>query len=432
MTKPRTRIRSIARTVTTTALIASLALTGAAIGTNVASAARTQPAAATTAESVTGQGQRGQLVEQVPLRTIGVDTLRTELIGEGFSDKASIRYGIQTYRLVYRTVDEFGRPTTASGLVALPERRAGRRLDVVSYTHGTELVKTDAPSVAEDLWGPGPGHAYAAAGFATVAPDYLGLGKGPGRHPFLHLPSETTATIDLLRAARTFAKQHGRVLTRDLYVTGFSQGASAATGLAKALHEGADRSFRVAALAPISGAYDWRRVELPALLSGEDVPNPKLSVGYTAYFLTAWNRMLHLYDDPSEVFQKPYDDGRIERVLDGLHPGQEILETIPDNVNQLYTEHAFDLMRNPTGRLAEAMRVHDSSCSDWNPRVPVRLLYGGGDDQVLNANTAYCANELERSRASVKVVNLGDSVDHLATNRLGTAATVKWFSALAR
>lgn len=423
MTKPPSRVGSVVRTVATTALIASLAVTGAAIGTNVASAAKT-PQQHTT--------QRGALIDHVDLRTITTKTLRTELLDEGFSDEKSIRYDIKTYRLSYKTVDEFGKPTTASGLVALPERRAGRKLDTVSYSHGTELAKADAPSVAEDLWGPGPTHAYAAAGFAAVAPDYLGLGEGPGRHPFLHIKSETTATIDLLKAARTFAKQQGRTLTSDLYVTGFSQGGSAATGLAKALHQGADRSFRVAALAPISGAYDWRRVELPALLSGQDVPNPKLSVGYTAYFLTAWDRRLGLYEDPSEVFQYPYDDGRIERVLDGLHSGQEILETIPDNVNQLYTEEAFAMLRNPTGKLAKAMREHDTTCSDWKPRYPVKLFYGGADDQVLNANTEYCETELETSRANVKAINLGDNVDHLATNRAGTAATVRWFSDLAR
>lgn len=428
MTKPPTRVGSVVRTVTTTAVIASLAITGAAIGTNVASAAKT-PIAASHDDAKTGQ--RGALVDHVDLRTITTETLETELQGEGFSDKASIRYDIKTYRLVYRTVDELGRPTTASGLVALPERRAGRVLETVSYSHGTELAKADAPSVAEDLWGPGPAHAYAAAGFAAVAPDYLGLGVGPGRHPYLHIKSETTATLDLLRAARTFAKQKGRTLARDLYVTGFSQGASAATGLAKALHQGADRSFRVAALAPISGAYDMRRVELPALLSGEAVPDPKLSVGYTAYLLTAWDRRLNLYDDPSEVFQFPYDDGRIERVLDGLHSGREILETIPNNVNDLYTEEAFAMMRNPTGKLAKALREHDTTCSDWKPRYPVKLSYGGADDQVLNANTTNCAAEFRASRANVKAINLGADVDHLGTNRVGTAATVRWFSDLA-
>ncbi|MBM7785460.1 alpha/beta fold hydrolase [Tenggerimyces flavus] len=430
MTKPPSRVGSVVRTVTTTALIASLAVTGAAIGTNVASAAKTPLQPAASAE--TNAPKRGALVDHTALRTISQETLRTELGDEGFSDEASIKYDIKTYRLIYKTVDEFGRPTTASGLVALPERRAGRKLDTVSYSHGTELAKADAPSVAEDLWGPGPAHAYAAAGFAAVAPDYLGLGEGPGQHPFLHIKSETTATIDLLQAARTFARQQGRILSRNLYVTGFSQGASAATGLAKALHRGADRSFRVVALAPISGAYDWRRVELPALLSGKDVPNPKLSVGYTAYFLTAWDRRLNLYDDPSEVFQYPYDDGRIERVLDGLHTGQEILATIPDNVNQLYTKHAFAMLRHPTGKLAKAMREHDTTCSDWAPRYPVKLFYGGADDQVLNANTEYCATELRASRANVKAVNLGDDIDHLGTNRVGTAATVRWFSDLAR
>ena len=55
-------------------------------------------------------------------------------------------------REVTRTVDAVGRPTTASGLLALP-RNGEHRLRTVSFTHGTELFKGDAPSVAKDVWG---------------------------------------------------------------------------------------------------------------------------------------------------------------------------------------------------------------------------------------------------------------------------------------
>jgi hypothetical protein len=431
MTKPRTRIASVVRTVTATALIGSLALAGAAVGTNVASAARVDKPTDVTITTTTSSGQRGQLVDHVPLRRIDTATLRKELVGEGFSDEASVRYAIQTYRLVYRTVDASGKPTTASGLVAFPERRAGRVLSAVSYTHGTELERRYTPSVGDDLWGPGPTHAYAAAGFAAVAPDYLGMGVGSGWHPYLHVPSETTATIDLLRAARTFAQQNGRTLTRDVYLTGFSQGASAATGIAKALHHGADRSFRVAALAPISGAYDLGRVEAPALLSGGAVPNPKVSVVYTSYWITAWNRIYGLYDDPSDVFLPPYDDGRVDRAFDGTHTVEEILETLPGNVKQLFTDEAFEMMLEPRGRMAKALREHDTTCSDWRPRTPVRLFYGSGDEEVLNANTTSCAKEFRASRAHVTTVDLGSDVDHLTSNRVGRGATVRWFSTLA-
>ncbi|MFF4352742.1 hypothetical protein [Streptomyces sp. NPDC001530] len=41
----------------------------------------------------------------------------------------------------------------------------------------------------------------------------------------------------------------------EVLVTGFSQGASAALGLAREFQDGADPRFRLQAVAPVSGAY---------------------------------------------------------------------------------------------------------------------------------------------------------------------------------
>ena len=111
-----------------------------------------------------------------------------------------------------------------------------------------------------------------------------------------------------------------------MLVTGFSQGASAAMGLARALQAGADRWFRLAAVAPISGAYDFRDVQLPAILNGQ-LP-PKVAVIYATYLLVAWNRLHHLYDSPTEVFQAPYDS-TIEQLFDNQHTGQQVVAATP-------------------------------------------------------------------------------------------------------
>ena len=132
-------------------------------------------------------------------RTAVRDTLAEARFGTG-----DVRFGVDTYQVLYRTIDARRRPTVASGLLAC-RATAKRQLRVVSYAHGTELNRTDAPSMWRDGWAVAPALTYASAGFAAVAPDYLGMGLGPGPHPFLDVTTEASASLDLLRAARTVA-----------------------------------------------------------------------------------------------------------------------------------------------------------------------------------------------------------------------------------
>jgi hypothetical protein len=416
------------QSVDRTRLTARLALGVAALATATAvtmpsfSGALPPAYGATSANAPAAQiDRRGELISAQHLRSMSAEQAAAELASDRF-DPSTVQYGVDTYRLVYRTIDPQGRPTIASGLLVLPRNHA-RRLRTVSFTHGTELFKGDAPSVAQDVWGSAPAVTYASAGFAAVAPDYLGLGVGPGPHPWMDVPSETTASLDMLRAARGFVPRTGRALQREVLVTGFSQGASAAMGLARALQAGADRWFRLGAVAPISGAYDFRDVQLPAILNGQ-LP-PKVAVIYATYLLVAWNRLHHLYDSPAEVFQPPYDR-TIEQLFDNQHTGQQVVAGTPDELGQLLTPHAVEMLRNPTGSLAAALQVADSTCADWTPRAPIRLYLATADEQAPNANTYHCQTALRSHGVDTPIVNVGD-VDHLDSNRLGTAATVRWF-----
>jgi hypothetical protein len=407
---------SIVRIVT--ALMAVVALTAAGVVPAVAED-RGSPAG--------GPAGRGEVVAVQPHRALrSAADVRAELAAAHF-DTESVRYGVDAYQLVYRTVDAGGRPTIASGLIALP-RNGIRTLRTVSYAHGTELNRTDAPSHWRDGWSVAPVLTYASAGFAAVAPDYLGLGLGPGLHPYLDVPSETTASLDLLRAARVFAASRDRRLDRDVLVTGFSQGATAATGLAQLLQERGDDWFRLRALAPIAGAYDFRGVELPALLGGT-VP-PPYNVGYTAYLVVAWNRLHGLYSRPDEVFATPYAD-KVEGLYDGLRTGEDLGKTLPMSMEELYTPGGLELLRHPSGRFAAALAQHDAAGDGLRPGVPVRLLVSPADDQVPRPNSDHYLATLRASGVDSAIVDLDgrvvDDSGHEGANVAGTSYAVRWF-----
>jgi dienelactone hydrolase len=132
-------------------------------------------------------------------------------------------------------------------------RNHRRRLRPLVWEHGTLATRAFAPSVGVESDASAVALLLASAGYAAVAPDYVGLGAGPGLHPYLHVASEVSASVDLLRAARTFTAGRHRRLDRRVLVSGFSQGGQAAMGLGRALQEGADRRFALGALAPVSG-----------------------------------------------------------------------------------------------------------------------------------------------------------------------------------
>jgi hypothetical protein len=125
------------------ALCCGLLLSGPAVATATAAtpSAATAPTATATAPDAQAQVRhhrhgRGTLVSAEKLYTLATPrAVAAELAAAGFGDD-TVRTGVVAYRLVYRTVDAHGRPTTASGLFVLPLNRE-KRLRAVSFAHGT-------------------------------------------------------------------------------------------------------------------------------------------------------------------------------------------------------------------------------------------------------------------------------------------------------
>ncbi|MFC0629142.1 alpha/beta hydrolase family protein [Kribbella deserti] len=372
------------------ALIAALALTPL----TAFATPQTLPAEAS-ASQVVPAAFRGQLVSAVKLERLSAAAVDKTAKAMGFVNPPQARNGVTAYRVVYRTITPEGRPTTASGLVVLPNGRRGS-LSVAEYLHGTNGTKNQVASMTA-----GPDRTIAlmlaGSGLVAVAPDYLGLGVGPGRHPYIDTRSETTASTDLLLAAKIFSRRYGVQLKRDVLVTGFSQGGRATLSVGRALQNKEVPGFRLGALEAVAGPYDLEKTELPAVFDGR--VNPQVAVLYLGYFITAWNRTVGLYDDPREAFTV---DG-VEELFDGYHQVEEIAMALPSALDQLLTPAFKAKLLNPSGAYLRALREADSICRDWTPRVPVNLHTGTADTDVVPANATKCATTLTHRGARVTI-----------------------------
>ena len=368
---------------------------------------------------------RGEVVSVVPVASFSAAQLGQYLKSIQLGSWSTlVRYGVDGYRVLYRTISVDGGPTTASGLVVLPQR-AAHRLRAVEFGHGTDVPRRDAPSFGLESDGRLAGLVAASAGFAAVAPDFLGLGAGPGHHPFMHAASEASASLDMLRASLTIAARHGRRLDPRVFVTGFSQGGQAAMALGQVLQHGADPRLRLGALAPVSGTYDIAGAEIPAMFSGQIAP--KSATLYLPYFLLAWNRIYHLYQRPAQAFRAPYDH-TMPVLYDGYHTSSQIDAGRAPTVRALLTPRFLRLLHHPSGALLRGLQINDATCG-WHPNVPARLYAARADRDSVIANAWHCQAALAAHGAHVPVIDVGP-VNHNTSLALALPQLLSWFQHL--
>jgi hypothetical protein len=139
---------------------------------------------------------RGKLLSSSLMRTYSTNELSFYLSAYGLT----AQYAVGWYKVIYETIDPLGGRTTASGGLFLPQQ-TGKDWPLLSFSHGTTTLTNSVASNngSGDYWA---GLVFACNGYATVLPDYLGMGASPGFHPYLHARSEATAGVDMLRAAR--------------------------------------------------------------------------------------------------------------------------------------------------------------------------------------------------------------------------------------
>ena len=333
-----------------------------------------------------------------------------------------VRSGITLWRLVYRTQTRDGRPTNASALLALP-RGAPRAL--ASWQHGTTLLRSDAPSAKARLNGILPAAAFAGGGYALVVPDYVGLGVSQELHDYFLADHTALVVRDGIDAALEVLRRRGALLASTpmpLLLAGFSQGGHATLATQRLMERQPLDGLALTASASIAGPIDLLDAGLRGALAGQS----RHSSLYLAWLATTYARAYN--EDLTTALGAQCAD-LAQRLFDGHHGDQAVIEALPNDPHALFTEECMDAFANRSDHWIRCALQHNSLL-DWTPGTPTRLYYGTQDFDVTIEH-AECARNAygAASATSTRVIELADA-GHFATLFLAAPLVRHWFDEL--
>jgi pimeloyl-ACP methyl ester carboxylesterase len=366
--------------------------------------------------------QRGRVLSSQLSSTL--TTFQIALLLNAAGIPLTPQYNVQLHKVVYETIDPLGARTVASAAMALPAD-AGKALPLFSYQHGTLTRTNEAPSSMNIYGEVGIGIAFATTGYASVLPDYLGMGDSPGLHPYHHARSEATACVDALRALRALCSSNSIPPNGQLFLMGYSQGGHATMALHRELETYHANEFTITASAPMAGAYDLSGVTTDDMLFGRPQPNPY----YFAYLLAAYQEVYRLAPTFGELLQAPYNT-TLPPLFNGNSSGSQINAAMPaDPLDILKPELLADFRTNANHILRQALR--DNDLSAWTPQRPMRLYHCAGDLDVIIANSQVAYASFQgRGATQVELLDPQPSADHGGCTTPSMLSAKAWFDSL--
>jgi poly(3-hydroxybutyrate) depolymerase len=326
--------------------------------------------------------------------------------------------GVSIRHVDYATRDPQGAPVTASAAVMVPMGTGadcnGAR-PVLLYAHGTTTLKsydmsnpkaTPESRLVEAF--------FAAHGYVVIAPNYLGYDtSNMSYHPYLNAEVQAADMIDGLRAGLAqVAATGGTQASKQLFVSGYSQGGHVAMATHKVLERDHAGDFPVTAAAPMSGPYNLVQF-------GDTVTSPTGSVNiggelFMPYLLRSYqNSYGGVYANASDVYQSPFD-----KTAPTIFPTDVPVATLMAD-GALPNDPSFQWLFGTGGLLTDAFRASYPSSNfrkalqtntllGWSPKAPVALCGGGADPTVYFTNTTSMQADFATRGITVPSWNLED------------------------
>lgn len=370
------------------------------------------------------RGEVGKILIELNLARLGVNI--------------AVENDVEVYKVNYTTRDVTGGVDTASGLMVIPVFR-DKTMPIAVYDHGTIGSREDAPS-RFSLTNQNEAQIallYGSFGYATLAPDYIGLGDSPGFHPYVHAESEAWATIDMITAFKKYAEQESIPLNDQLFISGYSQGGHAAMATHKVLQRDFKDIHPVTASTPMSGPYNIYGGMVDFTLSDLEYE----LVAYVAYVALSYSMMypdLPQLDMLDSFFKQSY----VDDILSFRNEEINLWELNARLVNTLVAEHGrsiprfmlqdsvVDIIANqPDHPISQA--IIDNNLYDWVPEAPVRMYYCKADEQVFFENATFTDSIMNANGAvDVAAINLGDDLDHGGCVIPAIQSSIEFFNSL--
>jgi len=330
-----------------------------------------------------------------------------------------MKYSLNLYKIHYKTPAPDGKPTTASGLVAMPNAPTDS-VGIVSYFHGTRVQRSDVPSTNNERNAIYLATFGSSGGYMLVMPDYLGQGDNELQvHPYVQADTLASASIDMLIAAKELAASLKYPVNDRLYLAGYSEGGYTTTVTYEALLKN-HPELPVTAVSPGSAPYDWHETMNFITLQ----PGPRATV-YLAFFFYSMQTYQHYWNDMSQIFTPPYAT-LIPTLFDGNHTTQEILDALPQDPRVIMNEAFLKNIMNGTDSHSKEMEKNFNRY-DFTPTSPM-LMIGTKGDHDVPYHGAEMAYEVFKSKSDqVYIKSVSDVLDHIAAFPLVTKAQLEFF-----
>ena len=285
------------------------------------------------------------------------------------------QYGVRMYKVKYNTYDADSVPTTASGLLIVPQGTPCE-VPILSFQHNNVIKKSQVPSrfSGYSQWYVGMG--AGSLGYITLMPDGIGLGDGPGLHPFLHLQSEATSVIDMIRSVKEFVDSTGTTPNEQLFLAGIAEGAYASVAAHQYIQTYLDPLLHVTGTGGLMGYYDMSGTMVNSILSDSTYPDPS----YLPELLLGYNKAYNFFTNDSDIMAYPYDSV-LPPLFNGNYSAGTIDANMPSVPKYILQQYQIDSLQNDsTNFFRELLKKND--VFNWAPTSPVYLLYCMADEYV--------------------------------------------------
>jgi pimeloyl-ACP methyl ester carboxylesterase len=314
-------------------------------------------------------------------------------------DENEFKYNVSIYKVTYPTVYK-GQTVQASGLVLLPNTTEA--IGMVSFQHGTISLHADAPS---KLLPDDPSSVIyaglASPGFIAVIPDFLGFGASDEMlHPYYVEDASARTVVDMLKAAKAFAKDKNIEFNGDLSLAGYSEGGYVTMATHKSIEQNGLEGFNLLASYPAAGGFDVKGMQ--EYLFSQTTYNQPF---YIAYVASSYQMNYDWTEPLTNFFDEPYAS-TIPGLFDGSKSGSQINSQLTTSIPNLIND---DLIANidteaEYGYIRDAF--NENSLTDWTPTITMHIYHGNADTTVPYENSVQTYEKLLANGTSSSVVQL--------------------------
>lgn len=335
------------------------------------------------------------------------------------------KYSVKLYKVLYESVipEQNNKPTTASGLIAIPET-GNTTMPVVSNQHGTVFTKYEVPSQLENSYETRIEVAqFAGNGYILIAADYFGKGSSDETDSYTVKASTQQACLDMYKAAQYVTKALG-INMGELYLSGWSQGSYCTLVFLNKLES---LGIKVNGAAIASAPTDL----FAAVNRWIYNPQPIDAVWLTGCMALQFNSYEEYYSLPGlmNAAIKPEYQDVVRSFYLNKTGYEEFAKKTPAKVLDLLQPEFIKRNSTLSRRFFEILE--ENQAYRWRTATPLQTYYGD-IDEVIPEFLARLPEGYQKliGGAEVTAIAAGSKADHRGTFLYSVAHELNWFNEL--